>query len=153
MSPAGIFIGHQAESEFWERVLRAVPGFDIVIDDGSHLPRHQLAALRSLLPNVRPGGAYVTEDMHRRSNAFQFFVSGLARNLNSFGRVNDDGALTATGFQQLIDSVHLYPFVSVIELRDAPLTLRSEKHGTEWQPEGWKSGGRARARETQSPTP
>jgi hypothetical protein len=137
---AGIFIGHQADPEFWERVLRAVPGFDIVIDDGSHAPPHQLATLRLLLPNVRPGGVYVTEDVHGRSNAFQFFISGLARNLNSYGRFDSNHTLAATGFQRLVDSVHLYPFVSVIELRAAPVTaFRSEKHGTRWQPEGWKS--------------
>lgn len=149
---AGIFIGDQADASFWERVLRTVPGFDIVIDDGSHAPPHQLAALRFLLPNVRPGGVYVTEDVIGRSNAFQFFVSGLARNLNAYAPCDGDGdgstdsTLAVTDFQRLVDSVHLYPFVSVIELRDAPVTaFRSEKRGTQWQPEGWKSRGRARA--------
>jgi hypothetical protein len=137
---AGIFIGHQADPEFGNRVLRDVPGFDIVIDDGSHAPQHQLAALRSLLPSVRPGGVYVTEDVHGRSNAFQFFISGLARNLNAYVPADDDGTVAATGFQRLVESVHLYPFVSVIELREAPVTgFRSEKRGTRWQPEGWRS--------------
>lgn len=143
---AGIFIGHQGDPAFWDRVLRAVPGFDVVIDDGSHAPQHQLAALQALLPHVRPGGVYVTEDIHGRSNAFQFFVSGLARNLNAYARPEDDGSLAPSGFQRLVDSVHLYPFMSVIELRDAEVTtFRSEKRGTLWQPEGWRSWTRSRA--------
>ena len=38
--------------------------FDLVIDDGSHLQRDQQLALGYLLPLVRPGGAFVIEDIH-----------------------------------------------------------------------------------------
>lgn len=38
-------------------------GWDIVIDDGSHLPRHQLISFEELFPHVRPGGLYVIEDI------------------------------------------------------------------------------------------
>jgi hypothetical protein len=41
----------------------------------------------------------------------------------------------ALPFQRSIDSVHLYPFVTVIEKREVPLdVLVAEKRGTEWQP-------------------
>jgi len=42
----------------WER-----GGWDIIIDDGSHVPRHQLITFTSLFPCVRPGGVYVIEDI------------------------------------------------------------------------------------------
>ena len=38
-------------------------GWDVVIDDGSHLPRHQLTSFASLFPFVRPGGVYIVEDI------------------------------------------------------------------------------------------
>lgn len=38
--------------------------FDVVIDDGSHLPAHQLATLQNLWPLVKPGGIYCIEDLH-----------------------------------------------------------------------------------------
>jgi hypothetical protein len=38
-------------------------GWDIVIDDGSHLPRHQLVSFCALFPFVRPGGLYIIEDI------------------------------------------------------------------------------------------
>lgn len=38
-------------------------GWDIIIDDGSHLPQHQLISFQRLWPNIRPGGLYVIEDI------------------------------------------------------------------------------------------
>ena len=41
----------------------ASTGYDIVIDDGSHIPRHMLLTFRHLWPYVRPGGVYIIEDI------------------------------------------------------------------------------------------
>jgi hypothetical protein len=38
-------------------------GFDIIIDDGSHVPKHILLTFMEYWPYVRPGGMYVIEDM------------------------------------------------------------------------------------------
>lgn len=38
-------------------------GWDIIIDDASHVPRHQLSAFKRLFPKLRPGGLYIVEDM------------------------------------------------------------------------------------------
>jgi hypothetical protein len=38
--------------------------FDVVIDDGSHIPRHQAGCLIEGLPFVRPGKLYILEDVH-----------------------------------------------------------------------------------------
>lgn len=49
------------------RMAAAVPagyaGFDVVIDDGSHWPQHQLFSLGVLWPAVVPGGTYIVEDV------------------------------------------------------------------------------------------
>ncbi len=39
-------------------------GFDLVIEDGSHIPQHQAACLAAAFPMLRPGGLYVLEDLH-----------------------------------------------------------------------------------------
>jgi hypothetical protein len=40
-----------------------------------------------------------------------------------------------TGFQSMVDSIHTYPFVTVVERPSVPLLeMTSEKHGTQWQP-------------------
>jgi hypothetical protein len=42
----------------WDRV-----GWDLIIDDGSHVPEHNLISFAALYPFVRPGGLYVIEDI------------------------------------------------------------------------------------------
>jgi len=38
--------------------------FDLVIEDGSHVPQHQALCLSETLPHVRSGGLYILEDIH-----------------------------------------------------------------------------------------
>ena len=38
--------------------------FDIIIDDGSHVPSHQQITLGALFPFLSPGGLYCIEDLH-----------------------------------------------------------------------------------------
>jgi hypothetical protein len=38
-------------------------GFDVIVDDGSHIPEHQLQTLESLWPILSPGGVYILEDI------------------------------------------------------------------------------------------
>jgi hypothetical protein len=37
--------------------------FDFIIDDGSHVPEHQLLTLTKFWPLLRPGGIYIIEDI------------------------------------------------------------------------------------------
>lgn len=55
-------IGSQADPEFLKRVVAEMGGIDIVLDDGSHIARHQRASLDALLPLLSEGGLYVIED-------------------------------------------------------------------------------------------
>lgn len=38
-----------------------IGNFDMIVDDGSHDPGHQLATLTALWPTIEPGGIYVIE--------------------------------------------------------------------------------------------
>ena len=37
--------------------------FDVIIDDGSHVPSHQKLTFQTLWPHLRPGGLYAVEDI------------------------------------------------------------------------------------------
>ncbi len=54
-----IFIGDQADREFWKRFRKAVPKVDILIDDGGHEPEQQIVTLEEMLPHIRNGGVYL----------------------------------------------------------------------------------------------
>jgi hypothetical protein len=133
-----VFIGDQADPELWRRAVARTGGFDVVIDDGGHETDQQVATLEALLPHLRPGGVYICEDVHGPANGFGAYVAGLARNLNEWGTgVGDsiESPAQPSSFQRAIDSVHLYPYVVVIERRRTALEeLVSPKRGTSWQP-------------------
>ncbi len=56
-------IGNQADPVFLASLVSRYGGFDIVIDDGSHVASHIAAAFSVLFDALRPGGWYVIEDL------------------------------------------------------------------------------------------
>ena len=61
--------------------------YDVIIDDGSHDPGHQVATARIFAPSLSPGGLYVIED-----------VSDLAAIWNGLSKVADDNHLKLAVF-------------------------------------------------------
>jgi hypothetical protein len=120
-----IIIGDQGSREFWTKVKKEVQAIDVFIDDGSHLAKHQIVTLEEMLPHLAPGGIYICEDVHWRINEFAAYASALAWKLN--GRDSN--------FSRMIHSVHLYPFLVIIEKTLNPREpLTSLRRGTQWQP-------------------
>ena len=62
-----IAVGSQSDKGFLGEVVKSVPGdlqrLDVIIDDGSHLPKDQQASFEALFPYLRPGGFYCIEDL------------------------------------------------------------------------------------------
>jgi hypothetical protein len=63
-APNQVRIGSQADPDFLTSVLAETGPLDIVLDDGSHVGRHQVASFRAIWPHVKPGGLYMIEDLH-----------------------------------------------------------------------------------------
>lgn len=59
-----IVLGDQADPEGLRAIVQERGPFDVIIDDGSHIWRHQIDTLRALLALVTPGGLYILEDLH-----------------------------------------------------------------------------------------
>ena|SRR5215469_1642925 len=138
-----IFIGDQEDRKFWKNFRQQVPALDIVVDDGGHSPDQQTVTLEELLPFIRPGGVYMCEDIHGEFNRFASYVHGLGHKLNRGLQDEklqlewnaDSAKLYCSPFQSAVASIHLYPFVVVVEKNATPIeTLVSSKHGTQWQP-------------------
>ncbi|MFM8892169.1 MAG: class I SAM-dependent methyltransferase [Planctomycetia bacterium] len=132
-----IHIGDQADPAFWETFRRQVPAVDVHIDDGGHAPEQQMASVEAMLPHIRPGGVYICEDVTGTDNTFQQFVGGLADRLHAYAPTSDGtGHVSPTSaFQASIHSLHVYPFVVVIEKRAGPMpSFSAPRHGTQWQP-------------------
>jgi len=132
-----IHIGDQADRHFWKEFRDSVGSLDILIDDGGHAPEQQRITLEETLPWLNAGGVYICEDVHGIRNPFAAFARSFVDGLNAFVRDHDSqflGAL-ATPLQSTIHSVHLYPFMVIIEKTEHPvLRFDAPKHGTQWQP-------------------
>lgn len=59
------FQGNQNDKGDWDRFFEVAPQkFDIIIDDGSHQPEHQIHTLYWLHSRLTDGGIYILEDLH-----------------------------------------------------------------------------------------
>jgi hypothetical protein len=56
-------VGSQSDPAFLKRVCDEHGPFDIVIDDGSHVPQHVVTSFYTLFPLLADGGLYVIEDV------------------------------------------------------------------------------------------
>jgi SAM-dependent methyltransferase len=135
-----IVIGDQADREFWRKFRTEVRKLDVVVDDGGHETLLQTTSLEELLPHLSPGGVYLVEDHTGSTSNFPAYMTGLSRALSAWHGVSDHAnperrkVSQAEGFQSLIDSIHSYPFATVIERRRDPLAeFVAAKRGTEWE--------------------
>ena len=61
---AAVRIGSQSDADFLTGIVKELPSLDLVIDDGSHRAKDQMASLDTLFPYLAPGGFYIIEDIH-----------------------------------------------------------------------------------------
>jgi len=59
-----IYIGNQANEEFWTEFVGQVGEIDLILDDGGHTYEQQVTSLSMLIGSVKDGGMMVVEDTH-----------------------------------------------------------------------------------------
>jgi hypothetical protein len=126
--PNQVRIGSQDDPAFLASVVDEMGGLDIVLDDGSHIGRHQEASFRALFPRLRDGGLYVIEDLHsaywpggleggyRRAGTGIELVKTLVDDMHA--RFHKKGARLAAD----IVGLHVYDSVAFIEKGPAVAT-------------------------------
>jgi hypothetical protein len=57
------YAGDQRDAVLLSRISAQRGPFDIIVDDGGHSMAMQITSLRTLIPSLVPGGAYVLEDL------------------------------------------------------------------------------------------
>lgn len=78
-----VVIGDCTDDDTRRRIADVSPSFDFVIDDGSHVCGDVIEAFLKYFPLVRPGGAYVIEDLH--TSYWEQWGGGLFRRKSSIG--------------------------------------------------------------------
>jgi len=59
-----VFIGDQADKRFLRRLVASIGPIQIVIDDGGHTMKQQIATFEEIYPSVSQPGIYLAEDLH-----------------------------------------------------------------------------------------
>lgn len=68
--------------------------FDLIVDDGSHQPDHQLISMHTLLPFLAPEGVYVIEDLECKADLLgdQVPFGYIWKAVRCLGAVDDGGS-------------------------------------------------------------
>lgn len=64
IAPNHVRIGSQADPIFLKSVIDEMGTPDIILDDGSHIAKHQRESFKYLWPKLSYGGLYIIEDTH-----------------------------------------------------------------------------------------
>jgi hypothetical protein len=127
-----VLIGSQDDPAFLRRAAGSLGRLDVVVDDGSHVAKHQLASFDVLFDLLAPGGLYVIEDVH---TAYWYaFGGGRGRPgtaIDLVRRLVDDlhgwhhDAPRSTPARDWVPAVHVYDSMVVIEKsrRDRPVPV------------------------------
>lgn len=130
-----IFIGDQGQNTFWDDFQKQVPKLDVIIDDGGHSLEEMEVTLKRMLFHLRPGGVFITEDITGAKNEFFKYCLKFFQELHHDGPKDQEGKVKASKMQDIIDSVHYYPWLLVVEKRETPRNyLQAPMHGTQWNP-------------------
>jgi len=102
---ATITIMDQGDSNAWNNFYAGLTAngaaLDILVDDGSHQAHHMSLTLHTSFPNIKPGGYVAVEDIHGR-HYVQSFFDPVSQSIGQWHA------------QNLIASLHLYPFQLVV---------------------------------------
>jgi hypothetical protein len=122
--PNYVRIGSQDDPVFLRRIVEEFGSPDVVLDDGSHVARHQRASFDILFPSLKPDGLYIIEDMH--TSYWKEYEGGYRRNgtaIEFIKQMIDDlhgwyhSRPSVTSADKEIDGIHIYDSVVVLEKR------------------------------------
>jgi hypothetical protein len=117
-----VFTGSQSDKKFLWSVTAQLPDIDIIIDDGSHRPNHQIASFEALWPSLKVGGVYVVEDL----------IVGYQKKWRIAASVF--GTFDFRWFiNTLIDKMHTDPHCNIASVHFEPWMVFITKGATSWK--------------------
>lgn len=133
-------LGSQADIEFLSSITTQHGPFDLIIDDASHVPAHQIASFEALYPTMSGDGIYVCEDiftsywreyggkLHSPDTMIEY-VKRLVDDLHGFW-AGDDG-VEPSDFTCTTKAIHIHSGTVVFERGVSEEPEYVLKHGTE----------------------
>jgi len=120
-----IFIGDQANREFWNKFKKEVPKIDILLDDGGHTMVQQINTFEEMFDHISANGIYMVEDVctsywhrfgggYKNPNSFIEYSKDLIDALNAWYSQNES-IFKVSEFTRQSYSINYYSSVVVIE--------------------------------------
>jgi len=103
-----ISLGDQGDANMWKQFYTTTPQLDVLVDDGGHESHQMLTTLQETFPHISPGGFVSIEDIHGPEKYIPEFFTPAATYL---GQESTQGTLA---------SVHVYPFVLIVQRAGGP---------------------------------
>lgn len=117
-------IGDQEDAGFLRGVAETHGPFDVIIDDGGHTMRQQIASVEALFPMLNEGGTYIVEDSHTSywpeyadpdpdGPTFIGWLKDRIDDLHAFHHSQSEQLLTP--WQTALSGIHVYDSVAVLD--------------------------------------
>ncbi len=109
-----IFIGSQADPEFWDSFFKQVGMVDCILDDGGHTEEQQIVTTSHCVPYINDGGILIVEDVHTSylkgaGNPSQYSFISYAKNIvDAVNSRNPEVNLVNNSLNKRIYSVSFY---------------------------------------------
>ena len=152
-------ISSQADAQLWARLENKFGGFDIILDDGSHIEEDIVKTYVEGFRLVRPGGVYVIEDItQENAEAVRRIFWSPERTMGLMNKMHSHAEgerqccnITANWVQTHVEYLAVYPNMVAIRKRMNPLSrhLVTQRRGSQWTPNAGLFGDGSRA----APTP
>ncbi len=119
-----IFIGSQSDKNFLKKLIDIVPPIDVLIDDGSHISKHQIISFKELFEHIKDNGVYCCEDIgtsyslrygggYKRIGTFIEYSKKIIDYLNT--SASEQKRLKPNLYTTSINSIHYYWGMILIE--------------------------------------
>jgi hypothetical protein len=123
-----IFTGSQEDRQFLRKLRAELPPLDIVLDDGGHTMKQQIATFEEIFPHVKQDGLFVVEDIHtsywrkygggyKRKGSFIEYSKNFIDYLHALYPIAQRHGLQPNEFSKSTFGLHYYPGILVIEKR------------------------------------
>ncbi len=126
-----IFIGDQADKNFWDNFFSEVGKVDIVIDDGGHTYEQQIITLNSCLSFINDGGVLITEDVHTSYfKSFGYpskltFVNWTKKIIDNINSRSENVRTVDNIYSQVLSSIEFFESLVVFNV-DRQLAVKSK---------------------------
>ncbi|MGV0035816.1 MAG: hypothetical protein ACNYPE_12965 [Candidatus Azotimanducaceae bacterium WSBS_2022_MAG_OTU7] len=132
-------IGDQSDPEFLQMLAEKYGPFDVILDDGSHICKHQIASYKGLWTHLKKGGLYMVEDCHtsywpgfgggyRSEDSFIEYAKRLIDTMHSWYTDQDD-IFPFDEMARELNAVRIYDSIVIIEKsikKMVPISIKSE---------------------------